>query len=240
VADGGRPPKANQQRSPPRETVLGKRNQDFMVHSAPVTSSSVPTHIKKAKSDNPSSLVFSIVDSPFTIEETPFVLSVPPSAFCNSAHGRAGSPQSLTVRATSSNNTKASLLYKFCANSASFPAKKKSSSPAWLEKGLQAYFETHLIKGSKILTVLTSDLVTMTQEEAAQMLGISSTRLCRKWTQTMAPRKWPYRMHVKIERELHQLRVNYGAVEKPAFVYKRLEELELLKAKNMEPAFILI
>eukprot|EP01112_Ceratiomyxa_fruticulosa_P017983 TRINITY_DN5693_c1_g1_i2.p1 TRINITY_DN5693_c1_g1~~TRINITY_DN5693_c1_g1_i2.p1 ORF type:complete len:472 (-),score=106.58 TRINITY_DN5693_c1_g1_i2:429-1844(-) len=187
---------------------------------------------KRVRTDRLSSVSIAFYTAGTVFPPDTVAIPVSPNAFPDGS-------QSLTLRATST-TTGSMMTYRFIATPPTFPAKKKSGQPAWIESGLQAFFEQQVIKGSKSLTVLGSELMMMTQEEAARRLGISSTRLCRKWSQTMAPRKWPYRTHIKIEREMHQLRMNYTTNEKPAFVKRRLDELEAQRATNMDPAFILI
>eukprot|EP01112_Ceratiomyxa_fruticulosa_P016603 TRINITY_DN5047_c0_g1_i1.p1 TRINITY_DN5047_c0_g1~~TRINITY_DN5047_c0_g1_i1.p1 ORF type:complete len:554 (-),score=122.31 TRINITY_DN5047_c0_g1_i1:161-1597(-) len=132
-------------------------------------------------------------------------------------------------------------VYKFHPNPLCFPQKTKEDKPPWTEQGLSEFLESQVVKGSKVLLKLGSDIMTLTQEEAAAKLGISPTRLCRKWSQTMGPRKWPYRAHVKVEREIAQLKAGYQDQEQmPDHVKERLDSLEELKKKILEPAFILV
>lgn len=48
------------------------------------------------------------------------------------------------------------------------------------------------------------ELLTMKQSEAARILGISPSMLSKRWREAMNGRKWPYRVHRKLQ--VHQFK----------------------------------
>jgi len=42
----------------------------------------------------------------------------------------------------------------------------------------------------------------MKQSDAAKILGISASMLSKRWRETMNGKKWPYRVHRKMQKEM--------------------------------------
>jgi transposase-like protein len=49
------------------------------------------------------------------------------------------------------------------------------------------------------------ELLTMKQSEAARILGISPSMLSKRWREAMNGRKWPYRVHRKLQKEINSI-----------------------------------
>eukprot|EP01113_Clastostelium_recurvatum_P042918 TRINITY_DN700_c0_g1_i1.p1 TRINITY_DN700_c0_g1~~TRINITY_DN700_c0_g1_i1.p1 ORF type:complete len:434 (-),score=111.33 TRINITY_DN700_c0_g1_i1:93-1394(-) len=238
---GGKGPDAPT--SPLRQAhTLGKRSQE------PRPSSPLIMQPKRNKAESRLEIEYAFVEADtITPTDTVTTILVPEYAFRplkDTANPTTTITQDtmLILRATTMPEG-LETFYKFLPTPLPYQVKSKSNTPVYADRGLKHFLEEQLIKLSKQFKLLTKDMITCTQEEAAHALGVSSTRLCRKWVQTMAYRKWPHRTHAKIERELQQLRTTYAATseaDKLPFVTRRVSDLEAAMQANMLHAFIVL
>lgn len=88
----------------------------------------------------------------------------------------------------------------------------------------------------------------MKQSEAARILGISPSMLSKRWREAMNGRKWPYRVHKKLQKEINSIVTlmedpNEQGESKPAAplpqeMENRLKLLSMYKDMNASAAYV--
>jgi hypothetical protein len=69
-------------------------------------------------------------------------------------------------------------------------------------------------------------------------LGMSSSALSKRWREAMKGRKWPYRIHCKLDKEISDLMTQRKGPNRPAEVDRKLSMLLEQRRENIEPAII--
>lgn len=85
--------------------------------------------------------------------------------------------------------------------------------------------------------LLTPELLKLKQSDAAAKLDIHPSTFSKKWRQSLPDRKWPYRKHCKIERQISRLKEQGQAGDT---TNDHIQELINLREKNLEPAVIVV
>jgi transposase-like protein len=88
------------------------------------------------------------------------------------------------------------------------------------------------------IIILNEELLTMRQAAAARRLGMSSSALSKRWREAMKGRKWPYRIHCKLEKEIKELMAQHKGPNRPSDVERKLCMLIEQRNENIEPAMI--
>jgi len=78
----------------------------------------------------------------------------------------------------------------------------------------------------------------MRQAAAAHRLGMSSSALSKRWREAMKSRKWPYRIHCKLEKEIKDILAQHKGPNRPPDVERKLNILIDQRRENIEPAAI--
>jgi len=88
------------------------------------------------------------------------------------------------------------------------------------------------------IVFLSEDLLTIRQAAAARRMGMSSSALSKRWRETMKGRKWPYRIHCKLEKEIKELLQQHKGPARPPDIERKLCILLDQRRENIQPAMI--